>query len=63
MMECPYCEKELRYDDYWGRVASHQDGQVFGDIYQCDNQECVMYQEYFHVHKSHPDDIHEGYPC
>lgn len=34
-MECPYCGSELEYDDYFGRIASHQDGKIFGDIYRC----------------------------
>lgn len=25
-MECPICGTELEYDDYFGRIASHQDG-------------------------------------
>ena len=62
-MECPYCEKELNYDTYWGRTCTHQDGHIEGDIYQCENEDCEMYQESFHVHRSNPDDIHEGYPC
>ena len=53
----------MTYEDYWGRIASHQDGHIEGDIYQCVNEECEMYEEYFHTHREYSDDIHEGYPC
>lgn len=62
-MEYPYCGEELNYDTYWGRICAHQDGHVEGDIYSCENEDCEMYQESFHVYRSNPDDIHEGYPC
>lgn len=62
-MECPYCEKELNYHDYFGRIASHQDGKVLGNIYTCENEECEMYQESFYTYRDRPYDIQEGYPC
>lgn len=62
-MECPYCETELNYQDYFGRICSHQDGKVLGDIYKCKNEECECYEEHFHTYRDHPDDLKEGYPC
>lgn len=62
-MECSYCEKELEHHDYYGRIASHQDGHKEGDIFKCVNEECEMFEESFHNHSDRPDDIHEGYPC
>lgn len=36
-MECPYCEVEMRYDDYYfkGRDTNNK----IGDIYFCENSE------------------------
>ena len=62
-MECPICNKELTCIDYFGRILNHQDGHVQGDIYQCQNEECEGFQEYYHTHRNNPDDLHEGYPC
>jgi len=62
-LECPYCETELHYDDYFGRIFPHQDGHVEGDIYKCLNEDCEMFEEFFHAHRDNLDDIHEGYPC
>jgi hypothetical protein len=62
-MTCPTCEQELLLIDYFGRIASHQDGHVEGDIYQCENEDCESYQEYYHTHRSTPDELHNGYPC
>ena len=62
-MECPYCEQELNCVDYFGRVASHQDGHVEGDIYKCGNEDCEMFDEHFHTHRNNESEVHEGYPC
>lgn len=75
-MECPYCEKELIYQDYYytgrpegffGTVANgihykqSSDYKKLGDIYKCFNEECQRYQEHFYTDMH--GDIHEGYPC
>jgi C4-type Zn-finger protein len=62
-MECPICNQELLYHDYFGRIASHQDGTVLGDIYICDNEDCEGYQEHYHTRRDNPDELREGYPC
>ena len=71
-MECPYCGEELDLEDYFGRIAAHQDGKVLGDIYKCPNgaeQNEKCNSEMFHVsgsfyaYRSNPDDLLEGYPC
>lgn len=61
-MECPLCGEELAYDDYFGRMASHQDGKVCGDIYKCVNEECECYQQTFYAYRS-DGELREGYPC
>lgn len=61
-MECPYCEEELQYHDYYGFGNPY--GPQFvkqGDIYKCDNDSCEMYEEHFYTDKQ--DELHEGYPC
>jgi hypothetical protein len=60
MMECPYCGEELTYDDYFGRIASCQDGKVIGDIYECHNEDCEA--RHFYVYRGDCT-LHEGYPC
>lgn len=71
-MECPYCGEELEYDDYFGRLAAHQDGKVLGTIYRCPNgveQDGSCESEIFHVagsfyiYSDNPIHILEGYPC
>lgn len=61
-MDCPYCNEELAYDDYFGRIASHQDGKVYGDIYKCANEDCEQYQQTFYAYRDNGELI-EGYPC
>lgn len=70
-MECPLCGEELDYVDYFGRIASHQDGKVLGDIWKCPNgseQDGSCDSESFYVAGSFysyrdNDELHEGYPC
>jgi hypothetical protein len=71
-MTCPYCEAELDHEDIFGRLFSHQDGHVAGDIYRCPNgleQDGTCESENFHVagsfytYRDSPDNLHEGYPC
>jgi hypothetical protein len=62
---CLYCEEELVCWDYFGRIAAHQDGKVFGDIYKCRNEECEAERENitFYTYRDSPDNLIEGYPC
>jgi len=70
-MICPYCESELEHEDVFGRIASHQDGKVLGDIYRCPlalQEEDKCFSESFHVCGSFYtyrdyNTLHEGYPC
>lgn len=62
-MNCPKCGLELVCIDYFGRICAHQDGHIEGDIFQCNNENCDGFQEYYHTHRSDPGDLHEGYPC
>jgi hypothetical protein len=62
-MECPYCDVELEYHDYFGRIAQHQDGHVAGDIYVCENEACDAFQQHFYTYRDKPDELIEGYPC
>ena len=67
-MECPYCNQELAYHDFYGknlRLDSFnrvKDGFVkSGDIYICNNENCEYYEEHFYTDKN--EELHEGYPC
>lgn len=67
-MNCPYCDEELRYHDWWytGNLAAYERGnggnfQKQGDIYKCLNEECEAYEEFFYTDRY--GDLHNGYPC
>lgn len=70
-MQCPFCDSELELFDYFGRIASHQDGKVLGDIYKCPNgaeqgnceSSTFHVAGSFYIYRSNPDTLHEGYPC
>lgn len=71
-MECPYCGEELDHEDYFGRLAAHQDGKALGDIYKCPNgsvESELCDSALFHVagsfyaYRDSPDTLHDGYPC
>ena len=68
-MNCPYCEEELLYEDHYGLNLSMDSFnrtrpgyKKIGDIYRCDNEECEVYGEHFHV-LVNTDEVREGYPC
>lgn len=44
-MICPYCDSELNYEDCYGYLASHQSGEILGDIYRCPNNEGFQSEE------------------
>jgi len=70
-MECPSCGTELEHEDIFGRLFSHQDGEISGDIYRCPvavEEEGKCDSEMFHVCGSYymyraDGVLHEGYPC
>ncbi|MBI9113285.1 hypothetical protein [Maridesulfovibrio ferrireducens] len=71
-MECPYCGEELEHHDSFGRVASHQDGKVLGDIWKCPNgaeqndscdSEMFSVSGSFYTYRNREDYLLEGYPC
>jgi len=70
-MECPHCGAELEVRDYFGRLATHQDGEVLGDIYQCpigaEEGDCESATFHvagsFYAYRDSPDSLHDGYPC
>lgn len=45
IFECPFCEAELVHEDSYGRVAAHQDGKIFGQIYKCPNAQGFQTKE------------------
>jgi len=67
-MECPYCEEELEYHDFYGTNLRLDSFGIVkpgfdkcGDIYKCMNEECEAFQEHFYTDKQ--GELHEGYPC
>lgn len=67
-MDCPYCDKELKCTDFYGKnlrldsFGRVRDGFVKeGDIFKCSNEECVAYNESFYTDSR--EELHEGYPC
>jgi len=71
MIECPHCGSELEHDDFFGRLAPHQDGKVLGEILKCpkgsecdDNcqSSCFHVPGSFHVYNN-DGVLREGYPC
>jgi len=71
-MKCPLCKAELEYEDYFGRIATNQDGYIAGDIYRCPNgfaQDGSCDSETFHVvgsfysYRDSNGELLEGYPC
>lgn len=69
-VDCPICGAELAHWDQFGRLATHQDGKVFGDIWKCPNganQDGTYESELFSVAGSFyslvdTGELHEGFP-
>lgn len=62
-MECPECQEELHCIDYFGRYLTRGNWDVRGDIYQCDNEECNGFQDYYHTYRNNSGNLQNGYPC
>ena len=70
-MECPYCEQELNWHDYYGKKKYADHYYIYpqswiekeGDIYKCENEECESgcFNYLFYTDKR--GNLHEGYPC
>ena len=68
-MQCPYCEEELQWIDYYGHTKYSEHYWIYprswiekeGDIYQCKNEECKCFGDYFYDRCD--GDLIEGYPC
>jgi len=58
-MECPECDNELVYDDYFGNWRGNRIEKK-GEIYKCDNEDCEEY--YFYI-SDNDNKLHNGYPC
>lgn len=70
MHECPICGEELVYHDSYGRVAAHQDGKVFGQIFKCPNGaeqdgscDSTLFAVAGSFYTDEAGELHEGYPC
>lgn len=56
---CPYCLKELKHEEHFERLDSHQNG----DIYTCTNRKCKHYKHNFCTFTDDAtDQLHVGYP-
>jgi hypothetical protein len=60
-MDCPYCNQELNWHDYYGFYLGHDQWDKQGDIFKCKNEECEVYEQHFYTDEQ--DNLHEGYPC
>ncbi len=65
-MECPYCNQELVWHDYFGNLDHNTISGINkkGDIYKCQNEECKSetFNYYFYT-RLNDDSLQEGYPC
>lgn len=68
-LNCPYCDEELIYQDYYGKLKHPEHYWIYprswieraGDIYKCENEDCEAYEQHFYTDQN--DDLYEGYPC
>ena len=62
-MDCPHCERELDYIDYYGHYLGNDRWNKVGDIFKCLNENCEseIFNHFFYTDKK--DNLHEGYPC
>ena len=63
-MECPLCNEELDYHDYYGKGWSgHVPFKKQGNIYRCLNEKCRSEQFNYIFHTDNKDELREGHPC
>lgn len=65
-MECPYCEQELEWCDYFGNLDDNTISGIKkkGDVYKCPNEKCESetFNYYFYTILD-DNELREGYPC
>ena len=69
-MNCPYCNEELEYYDYFGSMTYADHYYLYpqswiekkGEIFKCMNENCGHFNEFFYCYDSN-NILHEGYPC
>ena len=64
-MNCPYCEQELKWHDWFGtNMRFDGSGDKKGDIYECKNEERDSQSfNYSFYTRLNDDELKEGYPC
>lgn len=62
-MECEHCEEEMVEHGPFGYLASHQSGEVLGDVYKCENEKCVENDAFYYTYRNENGELHTGYPC
>lgn len=64
MPECPYCNHELVYHDYFGKYTGRGFSGIEkrGTIYKCSNEACDAFDQHFYSYDS-DGELREGYPC
>ena len=62
-MDCPYCEQELDYIDYYGHYLGNDGWNKVGDIFKCSNENCDSEIFNYFFYTDEQDNLHEGYPC
>ena len=66
IMECPYCEQELEWCDYFGNLDDNTISGIKkkGDVYKCPNEKCESetFNYYFYTILD-DNELREGYPC
>ena len=66
-MNCPYCDQELKYHDYFGHMIGWKlslNEIHLGDIFKCLNESCYSetFSYFYHVYLN-DSNLREGYPC
>jgi hypothetical protein len=62
-MECTYCGAELTHEDTYGFLASHQSGEVLGQIFRCPNHAGFDTQEEADEYLKSMDETLENLDC
>jgi len=64
-MNCPYCNAELEYHDYFGKLDNSMSGISHdGEIYKCPSEgTCESEQFNYFFYTFRDGDLKKGYPC